>query len=88
MKNMFIRFLALLPKKGCGLMKAGLALMTAGALGNLNDRWTRGAVTDFISFRTRFKRLSSLVFNLADFFLFAGSILCLIGSLGRGDRNK
>ena len=83
-----IRFLVMLPKKGAALTKAGLALMTAGALGNLNDRWTRGTVTDFIRFRTPFAHLSRLVFNLADFFLFVGSIFCVLGSFGKRGRDR
>lgn len=62
------------------LIRLGLALAVGGGAGNLKDRIKKGAVTDFISFRTGNGRMSRLVYNLADFAIFAGGILVLIGT--------
>jgi lipoprotein signal peptidase len=59
-----------------------VAALLAGAVGNLRDRITRGAVIDFIDVRvwgeTRWP-----AFNLADVYLSAGLILCGVALVGR-----
>ncbi len=72
-------FLCLLMKKGHEVQKAGLALLTGGALSNLYDRCRKGYVVDYISFQTPIQRLSRLVFNLSDFFIMAGALLICFG---------
>mgnify|MGYP000442278232 CR=1 FL=1 len=56
--------------------KAGVLLLYAGGLGNGIDRWFRGSVTDFLLIR----RLK-IIANLADLYLFAGSILLILWGL-------
>ncbi len=59
--------------------KIGATLLLAGALSNVSDRWIRGCVVDYIRFpRLEIKRLSRLVFDLADFMIFGGAIILLI----------
>lgn len=53
--------------------KAPLALMTAGAIGNLIDRIRFKSVTDFLDFH--FGKYIFPTFNLADMCLVAGTIL-------------
>jgi len=60
-------------------LRLGLALLYAGAIANLLDRWIHGSVLDYISFpRFPVAKISRLVFNLADFSLMAGAILVMI----------
>lgn len=69
-----------------GLAKTGTAFFLAGALGNTYDRFRRGFVVDFIRFRCFGKKFSRIVFNLADFFLFAGAVLYSLSLLLRRNR--
>ena len=62
-------------RKGHFFRKNGLALLSAGAWSNTFDRFARGHVTDYIGFKTGSKKLSSITYNLADFFLAAGALL-------------
>ena len=55
--------------------------MTAGAWSNTFDRWFRGYVVDYVGFETKCKKLSSITYNLADFFIAAGGIMVVISSL-------
>ena len=71
---------ALLPGKGNRIRKTGLSLVLGGSLCNWFDRFHQGAVTDYFSFQTRWKKLSRMVFNLSDFCIFAGGIMSLFGS--------
>lgn len=62
------------------LLRAGLALLLGGALGNLYDRVFYGEVTDFIElYLGRFRWPA---FNVADSALTAGAVLVLV-ELGR-----
>lgn len=72
-------FLCLLTKKGNEIQKLGFSLLTGGALSNLYDRCRKGYVVDYVSFRTPFKRLNRLVFNLSDFFIMTGALLICVG---------
>ena len=58
------------------LRKAGLSLVLGGALSNLTDRIRDGAVTDFVNFEVGPKRFRQVVFNLGDFAILAGALLC------------
>lgn len=51
----------------------GLVLIISGAMGNLIDRITQGAVFDFIYFN--YAELNSPIFNLADSFILIGIVL-------------
>ncbi|MBS6398123.1 MAG: signal peptidase II [Clostridiales bacterium] len=74
-----IAFLRVLQKEGHTVRKLGFSFLLGGALSNLYDRCRKGYVVDYVSFRTPFRRLSSLVFNLSDFFIFAGAFLVCLG---------
>lgn len=64
------------------LLKTGLSLVLAGAVGNLVDRLTLGYVLDFAEFRGLF------IFNLADACITIGIALVLIQVFLRGDRDR
>lgn len=72
-------FLRTLWKNGHVFSKLGYALLSGGALSNLYDRCKNGYVVDYISFRTPWKRLNQLVFNLSDFFIATGAVLICLG---------
>jgi signal peptidase II len=72
-------FIILLPKKERKLFKLGLAFTLGGAISNVLDRLQRGYVVDYFSFQ--WKRLRSIVFNLADMAIFLGSALMLLSSM-------
>lgn len=63
------------------LMRAGLALLIGGALGNLIDRITAGAVLDFIQ-----TPLRAGIFNVADVMIHVGLFLALVGAFWQGSR--
>jgi len=74
-----VAFVRTLMHGGSTIKKLGYALLTGGALSNLYDRCKRGYVVDYVSFRTPWTWLSNLVFNVSDFFIFAGAILTCLG---------
>ena len=59
------------------LTAVGLALILGGATGNYSDRLTRGHVVDFLAFAPNHK----VHFNLADFAVFIGAGLIVLGGL-------
>ena len=63
------------------LKKWGLSLMTAGAWSNTFDRWFRGYVIDYVGFQTKWKKLTRLTFNLADFLIGAGGLLVMLSAI-------
>lgn len=71
----------LLKEPGHKLAKFGTALMLGGAVGNTYDRLKRGYVVDYLSLKTKNKKLSDITFNLSDVALFAGAILTIWSSL-------
>lgn len=71
-------FLIFLPKKDKRLFKLGLSLCLGGAISNTADRMTKGHVVDYFSFNR--SRIKSVVFNLADMFIFLGSLLMAAAS--------
>lgn len=75
-------FICLLTMPGQLVRTVGAAFLTGGALSNLYDRCRRGYVVDYIRFHTPFKCLNRLVFNLADFFIFIGTVLICAGNGG------
>lgn len=62
--------------KGAHLLKAGIALMIGGALGNIYDRIVRKKVVDFFSLWFK----PSVYYNIADFCVFIGGFLIVIGT--------
>ena len=73
-------------QKGQFIKKLGLSLMVAGAWGNVFDRWVRGYVIDYISFKTKWEKLTNVTFNLADGLIFDGSILVMLAAFLPGNR--
>lgn len=71
---------ALLKTGGNPGNKTGVALLLAGGLNNLWDRYKRGYVVDYIRFRTPWKRLNDMIFNLSDFCVFIGAVLTVLFS--------
>ena len=68
------------------LTAAALGLVVGGALGNVADRLTRGAVADFFFFHTALPvgPLANYVFNVADTAIFLGVVLLLLESFRTG----
>ena len=64
-----------LPRQGCRVLAAGLALILAGAIGNLIDRVLYGYVVDFLLFY--YEELAWPAFNVADSSIFVGVVLVL-----------
>lgn len=70
-----IYLIRLLLKEKVQIAKFALSLITAGALGNIIDRFIDGKVTDFL--HLEFGSLSFFIFNLADAFITLGAILII-----------
>lgn len=70
-----------LRRKGRGMEKTGAALLLAGGACNWFDRLHQGFVTDYFSINCRSEKVRKLVFNVSDFFVFAGTILMAVGSM-------
>ena len=83
-----LSFLCEIPRKRRFFSKAGLALLTAGAAGNLYDRWTRDSVTDFLSIGDGEGKPSKAVFNLADVMILAGGMLLIPTKLFDGGKKR
>ena len=80
--SVLISFFLLLHKDQNALMGTGLALLLAGALGNLIDRLAYGYVLDFLEFRGLF------VNNFADICVSVGAVLVFIHVLFGGEGDK
>lgn len=65
------------------IIALGLGLIIGGALGNVSDRWLRGAVADFFFLHTSLPvgPLANYVFNLADVAITVGVALLLLENL-------
>ena len=65
------------------IVALGLGLIIGGALGNVTDRWLRGAVADFFFLHTSLPvgPLANYVFNLADVAITFGVALLLFENL-------
>lgn len=72
--------------KGCRMEKTGASLLLAGGACNWFDRFHQGFVTDYFSINCKNERIRKLVFNLSDFFIFAGTLLMAVGSLLPGKK--
>lgn len=67
----------LLPQKFL-ILKTAIALVVAGAIGNLVDRLMFRSVRDFFGLNMLFSTRSLVYCNLADFWIVIGSILALV----------
>lgn len=75
--------MVLLLRKGKRLKKTGVSLMAGGAWSNIYDRLVRKYVVDYFGFRTKWKKLTEITFNLGDIFIFLGSFLIAADALLR-----
>ena len=66
--------LCLFGKHKNGLEKISLSFLIGGAVSNLYDRIKRKYVVDYIGFKTKWKKLTDITFNIGDFSIFAGAI--------------
>ncbi|MCI9448045.1 MAG: signal peptidase II [Lachnospiraceae bacterium] len=73
-----ISWALLLRRKDNPGLLLGLSLLLGGGGSNFYDRITKGYVVDYFSFRTPWKWLNQIVFNLSDFCIFVGSILVAV----------
>lgn len=71
-------FALLLPRKHNKLLKLGLSFCLGGAIANVYDRVKNGYVMDYFSINC--KGLKNVVYNMADMFIFLGSLLILLTS--------
>ena len=67
------------------LSKLGVSFIIGGALGNVLDRFTYGAVIDFISLHA--KGFSRYIFNIADMFIVLGVILFILSQFILSKKN-
>ena len=69
-------FAIILPKKNSNGIKLALSLIIGGAASNTYDRFKRGYVVDYFSFKV----LKRIIFNISDICIFLGAALLLIVS--------
>jgi signal peptidase II len=78
----FIAWLLVASRSGGTLQAAGLALLLAGATGNVTDRILHGAVTDFVEVTLRFIPLRIFhpwpAFNVSDSVITVGAFLIIL----------
>lgn len=83
----FIAWLLVASRSGGALQAAGLALLLAGATGNVTDRILHGAVTDFLEVWLRFIPLRIFhpwpAFNVSDSAITVGALLVILDVLFR-----
>ena len=70
-------------KRGNILLKTGLTLLLGGAASNVCERYAKGSVTDYVRFNFGPEKFRKIVFNIGDFFIFAGAVLTAVGSCFR-----
>ena len=75
-------FFVTLGTSGKGLLKWGLTLLLGGAYSNTYDRLVRKYVVDYVSFNVP-GRLSKVIFNVGDFCIMIGALLCVMGYEGK-----
>ena len=80
--SLVLAVLLLSPRLRGALLRTGMAIVLAGAVGNLIDRLLFGYVLDFVEFRGLF------VFNLADACITIGAAIILIRMLLGGGGNR
>jgi signal peptidase II len=66
-------------KRGHRLQKLGLSMMLGGAGSNAYERLRYGKVTDYVRFNVGSEKFRSVVYNIGDFAVFAGTIFLLLG---------
>lgn len=71
-------FVASMGTKGKRLLKTGLSVLLGGAYSNTYDRLVRGYVVDYFGFQVKNERLRNIVFNISDFCIMIGAVLCVL----------
>ncbi len=71
-------FILTLGTAGKAPLKWGLTLLLGGAYSNTYDRLVRKYVVDYVSFNVPFA-LKKVIFNISDFCIMIGALLCVIG---------
>ena len=66
-------------QKGVGMLKWGLSLLLGGAYSNTYDRLSRHYVVDYVSFPVKNRFLRNIIFNISDFCILVGAMLCVAG---------
>lgn len=64
--------------KGKVLLKTGLSILLGGAYSNTYDRLVRGYVVDYFGFQVKNERLRNIVFNISDFCIAIGALICVL----------
>lgn len=72
-------FVLSLGTTGSKTLKWGLSFLLGGAYSNTYDRLARKYVVDYVSFNLPVKWLRRIVFNIADFCIMLGALLCVAG---------
>ena len=80
-----IFLLSLIRNESTILSKLSISFIIGGALGNVLDRFTYGAVVDFISLQA--KGFSCYIFNIADMFIVLGVILFILSEFILSKKN-
>lgn len=73
-------FILTLFHRGNTLLKLGLSLLLGGAFSNTYDRIKKSYVVDYFSFNTPFPALNRIVFNISDFCILIGALICVLKS--------
>lgn len=73
--------MAVVGRRGYGMMKLGLTLILGGAASNAAERLTCGRVTDYFRISIGCRRLERVIFNIGDFCIFAGAALAMAAGL-------
>lgn len=81
-----LTWLQRLPRRGQGMLAAGLALIMGGAVGNVIDRIWNGHVVDFI--HVHWGSWYFPAFNVADMAITIGAGLLILDALFEGKRKK
>lgn len=71
-------FAVSLGTRGNRLLRTGLALLLGGAYSNTYDRLYRKYVVDYFSFGVKSPKLRRVIFNLSDFCIMLGALLCVL----------
>lgn len=73
-----VLFLVTLGSRGNTLLRMGLALLLGGAYSNTYDRIRRKYVVDYFSFNVPVEGIRNIIFNLSDFCIMIGALLCVL----------
>lgn len=79
--SIILYLLTIIKDMSCESQKIGIVVIIGGALGNIYDRFDKGAVFDFISIH--YKEYYFPAFNLADFFVNLGVFIIIISMINQ-----